>query len=328
MKKIKQIIENWKARIARFVEKTKNITFPGFGQLSLYDVGSFFIKSLSGGTLGIRSAAIAFNFFLALFPAVLFLFTLIPYIPIPDFQSEFISLLEQLIPSYAFESIEETLVDIAMNPRSGLLSFGFITTIVLVSNGVTAVIRAFNSSINAYETRSFIGLRVSSLIMLFAVTALLSVAIATLMFGRTVIGILASKHIINGVFSTILLYVVQWVVILTLCLISVSVIYYFAPAKHTKMGFISIGSVLATVLLLAATAGFGFYLSNFSNYNALYGSIGTLRAILVLINLYANILLAGFELNLSICAAHNQQCGLFNFQSAIQSETDKANKTE
>ena len=76
MKKIKQIIENWKARIDRFVEKTKDITFPGFGQLSLYDVGSFFIKSLSGGTLGIRSAAIAFNFFLALFPAVLFLFTI------------------------------------------------------------------------------------------------------------------------------------------------------------------------------------------------------------------------------------------------------------
>jgi len=320
--KIKQIIENWKTRIDRFVEKTKGITFPGFGQLSLYDVGSFFVKSLSGGTHGIRSAAIAFNFFLALFPAALFLFTLIPYIPIPNFQSEFVSLLEQFMPESTFESIEETLVDIAMNPRSGLLSIGFVSTLIVVSNGITSVIKAFNASINTHETRSFINLRVSSLIMLFGVTALLSAAIAMMMFGRMAISILVSKHIINGLFSRILLYVVQWVVVLGLCLMSVSIIYYFAPAKHTKMGFISAGSVLATVLLLAASAGFGFYLSNFSNYNALYGSIGTLIAILVLLNLYSNILLAGFELNLSIRAAHDVHDGIFNFNPALTENKD------
>jgi len=311
---IKRILGIWKVRAIRLVIKTKNVTFPGLGQLSLYDVGSFFVKSLLGGSYGIRSAAIAFNFFLALFPAILFLFTLIPYIPIPNFQTEFIALLKQFLPSYTFESIEATIVDIAMNPRSGLLSIGFISTIIVVSNGITSMIKAFNASINATETRSFINLRVSSLIMLFVVTALLSVAIAVMMFGKVIIAALASRHIINGLLSTILLHVVQWVVVLALCLISVSTLYYFAPAKHTRMRFLSAGSVLATVFLLAASAGFGFYLSNFSNYNALYGSIGTLIAVLVLLHLYSNILLTGFELNLSIRAARDKHDGLFQFK--------------
>ena len=99
-------------------------------------------------------------------------------------------------------------------------------------------------------------------------------------------------------------YIGQWFIILALCIISVSVVYYFAPAKRTHMGFISTGSVLATALLLLTSAGFGYYLSNFSNYNALYGSIGTLIAILVWLNLNATILILGFELNLSIQAAH------------------------
>ncbi len=302
--KFKKIIDNWKARLNVVLEWTKRHTVPGFGRLSIFEVGSFFVKGMSNGTLGIRAASIAFNFFLAVFPGLLFLSTLIPYIPIPNFQTELMDLLEQLIPSDTFETIEETLADIVMYPRSGLLSIGCITTIIIVSNGVTAVIRAFNSSINVHETRSFVNLRVSSLIMVGLITVLLATAIALLIFGRTILAYLIAKRILFGTFSTVMFYVVQWLIILSLCIVSVSVIYYFAPAKRTHMGFISTGSVMATLLLLATSAGFGYYLANFSNYNALYGSIGTLIAILVWLNINSNILLLGFELNLSIQAAH------------------------
>lgn len=302
--KFKKIIDNWKARLNVVLEWTKRHTVPGFGRLSIFEVGSFFVKGMSNGTLGIRAASIAFNFFLAVFPGLLFLSTLIPYIPIPNFQTELMDLLEQLIPSDTFETIEETLADIVMYPRSGLLSIGCITTIIIVSNGVTAVIRAFNSSINVHETRSFVNLRVSSLIMVGLITVLLATAIALLIFGRTILAYLIAKRILFGTFSTVMFYVVQWLIILSLCIVSVSVIYYFAPAKRTHMGFISTGSVMATMLLLATSAGFGYYLANFSNYNALYGSIGTLIAILVWLNINSNILLLGFELNLSIQAAH------------------------
>ncbi|MBO7478696.1 MAG: YihY/virulence factor BrkB family protein [Salinivirgaceae bacterium] len=304
----KKIVEKWKARLNAVVEWTKRHTVPGFGHLSIFEVGSFFVKGMSNGTLGIRAASIAFNFFLAVFPGLLFLSTLIPYIPIPNFQTELMDLLEQLIPSDTFETIEETLADIVMYPRSGLLSIGCITTVVIVSNGVTAVIRAFNTSINVHETRSFVNLRVSSLIMVGLITVLLATAIALLIFGRTILAFLIAKRILFGTFSTVMFYVVQWLIILTLCIVSVSVIYYFAPAKRTHMGFISTGSVMATILLLATSAGFGYYLANFSNYNALYGSIGTLIAILVWLNINANILLLGFELNLSIQAAHENNC--------------------
>lgn len=300
---IKQIVEKWSVRLARVAEWLKHKTLPGFGKMSVFNVGTFFVKALSNGTMGIRSSAVAFNFFLAMFPALLFLFTLIPYIPIPDFQTELVALLEQLIPAQTFGIIKDTIDDIAQNPRGGLLSVGCITTIILVSNGVTVVIRAFNSSINIHENRTFINLRVSSLIMMGLITVLLSTAIALLIFGRAILGFLISKHIIYGFVSKMMFYIVQWVIILALCLVSVSVIYYFAPAKHTNMGFISAGSVLATALLLLTSAGFGYYLSNFSRYNALYGSIGTLIAILVWLNLNAYILLLGFELNLSINVA-------------------------
>jgi membrane protein len=216
-------------------------------------------------------------------------------------------LLEQIIPSETFDSIEETIADIVMYPRSGLLSIGCITTIVIVSNGITAVIKAFNSSINATETRSFLMLRASSLIMFALITLLFAMVIALLIFGRTILTFLMAKHIIYGMFSKVLFYVTQWLVIMMLCIISVSIIYYFAPAKRTHMGFISTGSVIATALLLLTSAGFGYYLSNFSNYNALYGSIGTLIAILVWFNLNATILILGFELNLSIQAAHEEK---------------------
>lgn len=302
----KKIVDNWKARLDAVVEWTKRHTVPGFGRLSIFEVGSFFVKGMSNGTLGIRAASITFNFFLAVFPGLLFLSTLIPYIPIPNFQTELMDLLEQLIPSETFETIEETLADIVMYPRSGLLSIGCITTIVIVSNGVTAVIRAFNASTNTHESRSFVNLRVSSLIMVGLITVLLATAIALLIFGRTILAYLIAKRILFGTFSTVMFYVVQWFIILTLCIVSVSVIYYFAPAKRTHMGFISTGSVMATILLLATSAGFGYYLANFSNYNALYGSIGTLIAILVWLNINANILLLGFELNLSIQAAHEK----------------------
>ena len=302
----KKIIEKCKAWLNAVVEWTKRHTLPGFGRLSIFEVGSFFVKGMSNGTLGIRAASITFNFFLAVFPGLLFLSTLIPYIPIPNFQTELMDLLEQLIPSETFETIEETLADIVMYPRSGLLSIGCITTIVIVSNGVTAVIRAFNASTNTHESRSFVNLRVSSLIMVGLITVLLATAIALLIFGRTILAYLIAKRILFGTFSTVMFYVVQWLIILTLCIVSVSVIYYFAPAKRTHMGFISTGSVMATILLLATSAGFGYYLANFSNYNALYGSIGTLIAILVWLNLNSYIFLLGFELNLSIQAAHEK----------------------
>ena len=305
--KVKEIIDKGKGLLEKFIEPTKRHTLPGFGKLSIYEVGEFFFRGMSNGTMGIRAAAIAFNFFLAVFPGLLFLSTLIPYIPIPNFQTELMDLLEQIIPSETFESIEETIADIVMYPRSGLLSVGCITTIVIVSNGITAVIKAFNSSINATETRSFLMLRASSLIMFGLITLLFAMVIALLIFGRTIMSFLAAKHIIYGVASTVLFYIVQWFIILILCSVSVSIIYYFAPAKRTHMGFFSTGSVLSTVLLILTSVGFGYYLSNFSNYNALYGSIGTLIAILVWFNLNATILILGFELNLSIQAAHEEK---------------------
>ena len=300
----KGLLDKGKVLLDKLIEPTKHHTLPGFGNLSIFEVGSFFVRGMTNGTIGIRAAAIAFNFFLAVFPALLFLSTLIPYIPIENFQAELMALLEQLIPSNTFESIEATITDIVMSPRSGLLSIGCITTIVIVSNGITAVIKAFNSSINAPENRSFLMLRASSLIMFSLIGLLLTTAIGLLIFGRTILDFLQAQHIIYGTFSTVMFYIGQWFIILALCIISVSVVYYFAPAKRTHMGFISTGSVLATALLLLTSAGFGYYLSNFSNYNALYGSIGTLIAILVWLNLNATILILGFELNLSIQAAH------------------------
>jgi membrane protein len=282
------------------VKYLKRVSFPGFDKVPLYEVGRFFVKGLMQGALSTRASSIAFNFFLAIFPAVIFFFTLIPYIPINNFQEELLKILQDVLPNNAYLSIKDTLEDIVLNKRSGLLSFGFIAAFYFATNGINAMIVAFNASRHEMETRSWLNMRLVSFLLVLIITMLLTIAIGLIVFSQFGFNYLINLGWLKQDFTYYLLLSGKWLIIIGLFFFTISFLYYFAPSKKKNWRFISAGSTLATLLSILISVGFSFYVNNFGQYNKLYGSIGTIIVILLWLYFNALVLLIGFELNASI----------------------------
>ncbi len=291
----------------QLTEKARKVSLPFFEGIPVYDVAVFFWHSIVNGAITTRASAIAFSFFIALFPAVLFLFTLIPYIPIRNFQNELFQLLHELLPESTFTTVEDTLTDIIMRPRGGLLSLGFIMALIFSTNGLASMMTAFDATIHSINRRTWISQRLAAILLLIILSVLLFFAVALIAGGQIVIGYLQNSLILQDRFTIFLINFAKWLVIILLLFFATSFLYYMAPAKKTQWRFFSAGSTLATVLSLAALTGFSYYINNFSQYNKLYGSIGTLLIILFLMYLLSLILLIGFELNASIYQAKTEK---------------------
>lgn len=286
--------------VAKSIALSRKLIIPGFEGIPLYDVLVFFINGLQNGAITIRAASLAFNFFLALFPSIIFLFTLIPYIPIEGFQIELFEILHNMMPKSAFEAAEETIADIIQNQHGGLLSIGFFSALIFSTNGFNAMIEAFNSSSHSVGSRSMIKQRLIAFLLVIITTVLLITAIALIIFSEFVL----SRFVMSGV-SYYAIVVGRFIILFGLFFSIISFFYYIGPARSHKWKFISAGSTFATLVSLLLSWGFGYYVNNFAKYNKLYGSIGTL--IVVLLWLYFNsiVLLLGFELNASIKSAKN-----------------------
>src|SRR5665647_133873 len=280
-------------------QKARLIKLPFFDGEPLYDVAAFFWKSMVDGAISTRASAIAFNFILAIFPAIIFLFTLIPYIPIDNFQEELYKLLQSILPQNAFAAIQVTIEDILKTKRGGFLSFGFLAAFIFATNGIVSVIAAFNGTIHAIETRSWINQRLVALILAVILTLLMTISIALITVSQTIMNYMVE----NGYLQINLTYYLlggRWLVICALIFFAYAFLFYLAPARKTKFRFISAGGTLATILTIITTIVFSYYINNFGKYNTLYGSIGTLVVVMLSFYFNAFILLIGFELNVSI----------------------------
>lgn len=297
----KKIME-WKP-VAFIIRTMKRIVLPGFEGMSLYDVTVFFVKGLSKGYIATRASAVSFSFFLAIFPFMIFLFTIIPFIPIHNFQQVLLDLIEDFIPHLAWESVRDTLVDIITRPRSGLLILNFFLALIFSTNGINSLIDAFNSTAHTFETRTIVKQYLISIVIIFILSTLLIVSIGLMTFGPILLGLFFSESALNSYLLVITMESLRWIIVIMLLLMAISILYFLAPAKRGRYRFISAGSLLATILVIITTLGFNFYVDNFSKYNALYGSIGTLLIVLLWIYVNAISLLIGFELNASIMNA-------------------------
>lgn len=288
----------------KIVERAKKVSLPFFDGVPLYDVALFFWRSIVDGSITTRASAIAFSFFIAFFPAIIFLFTLIPYIPIENFQSELLLIIEEIVPESTYQTISDTLEDIITQPRSGLLSIGFFLALIFSTNGLASMMSAFDATIHSIYRRTWISQRLAATVLLFILLILLTIAIALLTGGQDFINYLNNKDILQDKFTVYILTVSKWIITVTLFFFAYSFLYYMAPAKKSQWRFISAGGTVATVLSIITLTGFAYYINNFSQYNKLYGSIGTLLIVLFLMYLMSLILLIGFELNASIYQAH------------------------
>ncbi|MDG1917027.1 MAG: YihY/virulence factor BrkB family protein [Flavobacteriales bacterium] len=291
-----------KERLSFLVDWSKHLVLPGFSGMNLYDVAHFFIEGLEKGAITTRASSIAFNFFLALFPALIFFFTLIPYIPVDNFQEILLGLLGEVLPPSTNESAFKTITDIINHPRGGLLSFGFLMALYFSTNSINSLMEAFNSSYHISESRGMWKQRLIALGLTLMLSLMLIVAVALIVFTQ-----FASNYFVDlGILkqsSITLMLIGKWIILLAFLFGGLSILFQYGPTKKTHWSLISPGSILATVFIIITSMGFGLYIDHFGQYNKLYGSIGTLIVILLWMYFNAIVMLIGFELNASIFSA-------------------------
>ena len=302
----KRILEYSGARSGR--SWLKNIKFKRYGDLSLYKFLKIFFHNISEDEILDRSNGVAYNFILATFPAIIFLFTLTPYINkfFPTInRAAIIQFMGDYLPTSMNEVISSTVLDIVSNQRGGLLTFGFVFALYLATNGMMALMRAFNACYRTVEKRNPFKMRLTATGLTLMLAVVLLLAVTLLIVGQLVLNYmmdnLAQFSSLNMDSYTIqLLFVLRFVVIFIVFLIAISFIYYFGPAVHYNWKFFSVGSLLATILIIVISYGFSLYITNFGSYNKVYGSIGVLIALMIWVQLVTTVLLFGYEIDASI----------------------------
>jgi membrane protein len=285
-------------------EKIKNLVLPGFDGIPIREVFEFVIRGFRKGVLVTRASSIAFNLLMAILPATIFLFTLIPFIPIPNFQQELIKLFESIFPANAYFLMENTIIDIVTIKSGGLLLVMFFATIIFSTNGIHAVLNAFVVTSHSFKPRSWVNQRKVSVLLLLIGLLMIAAAGMLIIFGKSTVNRLVELEILEKSLVISILIFLKWIVVILLLFVAISFLYYLAPAKRHDFRFITPGSTMATILFIITSLGFSAYVNSFGQYNKLYGWIGTLMVILVWLYLNSIALLIGFELNLSIKEAH------------------------
>jgi len=276
------------------------IPYPGEEKISLMDIARFFILGIQKGDIQTRARSISFEFFLAIFPAIIFFFTLIPYIPLEGFQERILFLLQEILPASTFEATRTTIEDILIQPRGGLLSFGFLFALYISTNGIYSMIESFNQSYHGIEVRTKFKQRLVSIFLTMLLALIVVFSIALIIATEIASVYLEKKNFLNAGTQIFLLQAGKWIILVGMSLTAISSLYFYGPSKKNKRPFVSVGSVMATILLILTSIAFNFFISNFAQYNKIYGSIGTLIVILVWIYFNSLQLLIGFELNASI----------------------------
>jgi len=268
--------------------------------MPIYDVVQFFFRGIQKSSLLARANSLSFTFTLAIFPMILFFFTIIPYIPVDGLQDSILSALYNVMPGQVYGFLEKTITEIVSKQSGGWLSLGFFMAFYFSNSGVIGIMKAFNRSAHTMETRSWFKMHLVSLgIQLILITIIITAA-ALLILTPVLLNYISDNSIITNDFTIIMIRIAKWIILGLLMFLSLSVLFYLAPAGKRVFRFFSPGSTLATLLALVFIALFNLYIDNFARYNELYGSIGTIIILMLYININAIALLIGFELNASI----------------------------
>lgn len=272
-------------------------------QTNLYNTLDVFFENAAKHGLLNKANGVAFSFTLAIFPSIIFIFTLIPYIHsvIPHIDTESIMIfLAGVMPKAMYEAATGTIHDIVSNKRQGLLSFGALLALVLATNGMHGLMATFNSIYKTNEKRGFFHTRLIATGLTLVLSSVLFFSIILMVIGKLALTHLSSEGYITQDYIIYLLLGLKYFVIAVAFFIAISTIYYFAPAIHDRWTFFSSGAVFSAVACVATSYAFSFYINNFANYNKFYGSLGMLIALMVWLYMLSLILLVGFEYNASV----------------------------
>jgi membrane protein len=281
---------------------SKTLTLPGFDGVPVYEVGAFFLQEIRKTSLPMRSKSIAFSFFLALFPALIFVFSLIPFLDIEYLSTENVeALLKTILPSGEFYNfIFGNISDLLEKRRGDLLTGSFILSGYLTSQGVIAMMSSFDKTYDHYKKRNAFQTHVVAFKLTLLLILMFLFSIVLIVVGQDLFRFAFSYLDIDNYFTRFLINFLRYLIIVLLFFFSISMIYYYGPSTKKKYRFISIGATVASLLSILASLGFSFYITHLNRYNSIFGSIGTVMLMMIWFNINSFVLLIGYELNASI----------------------------
>lgn len=274
---------------------SKRLVLPGFGGMSLFGVVNFIIESFQKTSYGMRSSAIAFKFFLALFPGLLFFVSLIPFIPVDNFQENLLKEIDAVTPSNIYGVIESTINDLINTKHHLVLGIGILMTLFYASNGINTMLSVFNSSHQIELRRSPVKQRLLSLGLFAAISIFIIVALVALTYGEYFVHHVEYKNL--GGFLQFVFQLVKWLVMVVSVMVAMATLFNLGNPQIKSYKWVTAGTSLATILILVVSYAISYFFSNFGKYNELYGSIGTLMMVLIWLNAVCYVILIGFELH-------------------------------
>jgi membrane protein len=278
----------------------------GFEGLSLYAVAKFFIEGMQKGAISTRASAISFRLFMAIFPVLIMLLSLLPMIPIDNFQDDLFGYIQQFFPGDTFSLVDETVADLLTKSHNTVFSVGFVLSVFYASNSVNAILLGFNGSYHLENRGNPFIIRLLSILLLLVLSLFMVIAISLIIFSGVAFDKMIELELVheNMVF---MLSVAKWIITFLLIYGIISVLYNIGDLTDRKWKSMSAGATVTTLLFIVTSVLFAWFVNNFSSYNTLYGSLGTLLILLIWTNVNSTILLIGFELNTSIKKAKSNE---------------------
>ncbi|HWB94227.1 MAG TPA: YihY/virulence factor BrkB family protein [Puia sp.] len=295
----------YESALFRFlVAKSKKIILPGFQGVPLFEVISFFSNQVKKVGLNDRARSIAFSFLTAIPAAMIFICTLIPYLPVShQIERQLLLLTKDITPNQnTYLLVSQFLKDFLEKPRAGLLSFGFVLALFYSSNAMLGIMRSFNKSLiynrrrNAIQAR-WMAIKLTTLVLVIVVGSV-TILVTQAELLRSLFKWMHLRR--NDQTARFLFRTLRWVVIIPLFYFAIACIYKYGPAVQKRWKLFSVGTFLATLLTIAITLAFSYWVNRFGNYNKVYGSIGTVMILMLLVYFNSLVLLIGYELNVSI----------------------------
>lgn len=301
--KLRQLLRHllYKRQVRSTLYFLQHFVLPGNKGVPVYDVLRYFLVGIFNGDLNQRAKGLAYSFLSALPPLLIFFFTLVAYFPVDGLQDELLMQLGGIVPAGIMGPLADTINDIMGHRHGTLLSIGFIGSILLAANGMNSFILSLNFANKSIEKRPFVQRYLLCIAMVFVLYVIIVLVLSLLIGHKLLLQLLFAQGWMTISQTNVVLFNVgRWLLLTFATLFAVSFLYYWAPVKRQRVGFFSAGSVLATGMFFVLSWGLGIYLNNFSNYNLVYGSIGTLLMLMFWVYFNCIVLLVGYELNISI----------------------------
>ena len=286
--------------ISWFVAVTGNLRLPGFEGMTIWDLWDTYSHGIVKGAFSSRASSISYSFFMALFPFILFVLNLIPFIEIENFQEEILMFVNDLLPNQAAGAFDNIFNEIALQENTGLLTVAFLSSIIFMTNGMNAIFAGFAGSYHIEVNRGFLRQYMVSLLVSILLVIFLFIGVVITAGAAYWIADLRAKNYMTEDSMVIWLSILRYLILILMLYVFICTLYYTGTREGRNTRFFSIGAAVTTFLIILFSYLYGIYIENFSSYNEVYGSIGALLILMIYIWLNSNLLLLGFELNASL----------------------------